>query len=152
MYVRLKNKLNAARQLSISDWQMFIKIWCMLLLVDLRLRVSPFANLQRWAAEISPASVTTPYQTEEDSIRNLYLLVDIASRNHLYPMTCLRRSLTLQRILSKRSIQTELRFGVQKAQGELSAHAWLEYAGKPIGEPETLTGQYITLVGNQTKI
>jgi len=62
-------------------------------------------------------------------------------------MTCLRRSLVLQRMLGRRSIPAELRLGVRKEEGQLKAHAWLEYQGQPVGEAEDLEEKYWGLVG-----
>jgi hypothetical protein len=68
--------------------------------------------------------------------------VDRAARSHLYPMRCLRRSLVIQSLLARRGIRTELRFGVRKDDGELSAHAWLEYEGEVVVEPQAITERY----------
>jgi hypothetical protein len=57
-------------------------------------------------------------------------------------MTCLRRSLVLQKMLSKRGIATELKIGVRKEAGQLSAHAWVEYQGKSLGEIERVNEQF----------
>jgi len=35
-----------------------------------------------------------------------------------------------------RELPTQLRIGVRKDQGKLAAHAWVEYQGHAIGEPE----------------
>ena len=60
-------------------------------------------------------------------------------------MTCLRRALTLQRLLAKRGISTELKIGARKDNGQLNAHAWLEYQGQIIGEPEEITERFSVL-------
>jgi hypothetical protein len=60
-------------------------------------------------------------------------------------MTCLRRALTLQKLLAQRHVATELKIGVQKENGQFSAHAWLEYQGQPLGEPEKITEKFKAL-------
>ena len=47
--------------------------------------------------------------------------------------TCLSRSLALRKILDWKGIQTDLRIGVDNADREFRAHAWLEFNGRPIG-------------------
>ena len=79
------------------------------------------------------------------AIQRLRLLVDVAGRNHLYPMGCLRRSLVLQWLLGRHGILTNLQIGVQKEADELNAHAWLEYNGRPIGEPDSIATRYDSL-------
>jgi hypothetical protein len=48
-----------------------------------------------------------------------------------YPLraTCLKKSLVLYRILRRRGVPAELRLGVRKAEGDFTAHAWVESRG-----------------------
>jgi len=78
-------------------------------------------------------------------IRRSSDFVELAARNHIYPMTCLRRSLAMQTLLSKRGVNTDLFIGVRRNQEKLEAHAWLEYQGQPIGEKDPPTGQFTPL-------
>ena len=141
----LRNKIRAALKLSPSDWLLLLQAWWLLLVVDLGLRALSFPRLQAWAAGNAPDRAAPTPANVGETIRMANHMVKLASRNHLYPMTCLRRSLTMQRLLARRGVATELRFGVQKEAGQLQAHAWLEHAGTPIGEPETLSERYATL-------
>ena len=142
----LKDKIDAARRLSPSEWQLLAQAWILLLPVDLGLRVMPFPRLRAWASRVAPGSNGLTRAEVEAIIRQTSRMVQIASRNHLYAMTCLRRSLVTQRLLARRGIVTDLRFGVQKEGGQLQAHAWLEYERIPIGEPETLSERFIPFV------
>jgi hypothetical protein len=54
--------------------------------------------------------------------------------------TCLSRSIALRQLLRRKGIDSEFRIGVDKKDGEFSAHAWLEYDGHPIGE--NITADY----------
>lgn len=69
----------------------------------------------------------------------------MAAHHHLGAKTCLRTSLVLQTLLLRRGIQTELRIGVRKLGSELCAHAWLEYAGAPIGQPGDIATSFLPL-------
>ena len=75
-------------------------------------------------------------------IQSLNTAVERARHNHIYPMTCLRRSLALQKMLANHGIAATLKIGVQKMDGELVAHAWIESQGQRIGEPERITEDY----------
>ena len=134
-------KLRSASRLSPADWLLFIQAWVWLLLFDLELRIRPFPYLQTFAARLTPLPPPSPAQIAS-LIRRLMAAVDRARYNHLYPMTCLRRALTLQKLLAKRGIPVELKIGVRKQDGQLSAHAWLEYQGQPLGEAETITEKF----------
>lgn len=140
----LVHKLHNASQLSPQDWLFFIEAWFWLLIFDIRLRTQPFPKLQAYAAQLATHSSLSPEQTRKllFSINNA---VDHARYNHLYPMTCLRRSLALQKMLSERGISTELKIGVQKDAKQIIAHAWVEYQGKPVGEREHISEQFSPL-------
>ncbi len=144
MMTIMRHKLRSAFRLSSAEWLLFIQAWVWLLLFDIGLRIRPFPVLQAYAARLSTHSAPPPEQTE-GLILTLKTAVDRARYNHLYLMTCLRRSLALQKMLAQRGIATELKIGVQKELGMLSAHAWVVYQGKPIGEPEKIMDQYMTL-------
>ena len=138
------HKLRSAFRLSPADWLYFFQAWVWLLLFDIRLRTRPFPELQAFAAQLSPRVAPSPEQTG-NLIDALRLAVDHARYNHLYPMTCLRRALALQKMLGQRGIAVELKIGVRKDDGQLNANAWLEYQGRPLGEPEKITERFSAL-------
>ena len=138
------HKLCSAFRLSRAEWSLFLQAWVWLLLFDIGLRTHPFPRLQIFAARLSTRPALPSEQTE-GLILALKTAVDRARYNHLYSMTCLRRSLALQKMLAQRGVATELKIGVRKELSMLSAHAWVEYRGKPIGEPEKVTVQYTPL-------
>jgi hypothetical protein len=144
----VRKKLQYARTLSLNDWFFLLQAWWMLLLVDLGLRLIAFIKLQKMLAKSQRRRQGRAF-TQDMAIAEIQRerrLVRIASRRHFYPMTCLRRSLTLQWLLARRGIATELRIGVKKSAAQkLEAHAWLEYNRLPIGEPEKITEQYAIL-------
>jgi hypothetical protein len=67
---------------------------------------------------------------------------------------CLPRSLVLWHFLRDRGTPVEIRLGVAKrADGSLSAHAWVEFDGSPLNEGADLFERYAvlpTLVGRMT--
>lgn len=143
-------KMRSASRLSLAEWFLFIQAWIWLLVFDAGLRTRPFPVLQAYARRLSNHPAAPPGQTE-GWILALKNAVDRACTNHLYPMTCLRRSLTLQKMLAQRGIAAELKIGVYKEAGVLNAHAWVEVQGRPVGEPEKVTDRYIPLRQYQTK-
>ena len=140
------NRIKAASRFSLSDWNAFIGVWIQLLVADIGLRTLPFARVRNWAANGADENVVLSPKEIQDLICRYHRMVMIASRNHIYTMTCLRRSLALQRALGRRGVITSLRFGVQVEDSELKAHAWLEHDETPVGEPEALTERYAALV------
>ena len=138
----MRNKLSAARSLSMEEWKIFWQAWLLLLAVDWGLRLLPFRVVRGWLGR----GVGRKEETEgvEEVIERTWRMVDIAARNHVYAMTCLRRALALQRLLARQNIYTDLRFGVKK-EGILQAHAWLEYQGYPVYEAKGIMADFSSL-------
>lgn len=136
--------LNTASRLSAADWMLLLQAWTWLLLFDIGLRTRPFPDLQTFAARLVPRPTAPPEQIERQ-LRVLRTAVARAGNHHLYPMTCLRRALTLQKLLARRGIAAELKIGVHKSDNQFDAHAWLEYQGKPLGEPEQVVERFSIL-------
>lgn len=142
----MRRKLRTAQALSPGEWWLLVQAWMSLLAADIALRVLPLGRVQRLLAlgvgrAAPPVSAATPAviaSTQQNVAR--------AARHHLYPMRCLRRSLALQGMLRRRGIETVLQIGVRKQGEGIVAHAWLEYDGQALGEPETLTADFLPLV------
>jgi hypothetical protein len=143
------HKLRRASRLSFAEWLLFIQAWGWLLFFDIGLRINSFPVLQAYAARLS-VRPALPEQTT-GLILALKTAVDRARYNHLYPMTCLRRSLALQKMLALRGIPTELKIGVSKKVDVLNAHAWVEFQGRPVGESEKIVDHYMPLRQYQIK-
>jgi hypothetical protein len=124
------------------------RAWSLLLVTDLGLRALPFHRLQK-ALSVNGKEGGGPVSAE--TIERLSQLVGIAARNHLCEMSCLRRSLVLQRMLSSLGIETNLQFGVNREDSNtINAHAWLEYEGQVIGESQRPSGRFASLVPQET--
>jgi hypothetical protein len=133
-------KLRSASHFSQSEWQYLAQAWFWLLFFDIGLRTRSFSALQQYAAEMRHTD-ESPVRTQA-LIQSLNTAVERARHNHIYPMTCLRRSLALQKMLGNHGIVATLKIGVQKMDGKLVAHAWIESQGQRIGEPERITEDY----------
>jgi hypothetical protein len=144
MLLTLRRKLRRARALTRHDWGILARSWFLLLTIDLGLRLLSFKKVQ--ALLQIGASARSTSDDPASLIRRLGWLVAIAARHHLYPMTCLRRSLALQRLLAGSGVAADLRLGVRKQDGALQAHAWLEWDGQPVGEAG-LNSSFLVLKG-----
>lgn len=101
--------------------------------VSLRLRgYNPtFASLQR-RLEGVPVAANAGNEPVFKTNRMIHAAV------HYSPLhfTCLEESLCLWYLLRKQGISPQLRIGVRKANGKFEAHAWVEYAGEAVNQPE----------------
>jgi hypothetical protein len=139
----MKAKLRTLLSFSARDWILLAQAWSLLLVLDIGLRVLPFRKVQGW--------IKSPDQKEISTVKAARIIqrssdfVDLAARHHLYPMTCLRRSLALQWLLSRSGLDTSLQFGVRRENGKLQAHAWLEHQGQVIDKTPIPIEQYANL-------
>lgn len=77
-----------------------------------------------------------------DKLTRIGYLVNSAARHVLPIGNCLTRSLYLQRLLARRGVPTDLHIGVQLSDGQLLAHAWVEYAGHPLNDAPDVAERY----------
>lgn len=138
----MKRKLDTIRALSRAEVCTLAAAWLLLLVADFGLRLVPLADVRRWLASAAALVPRRPALAPE----RLHRLVGAASRHHLYPMHCLQRSLCLEALLGRRAAM--LRIGIRRqARRELAAHAWVELAGRPVGEPAAVRGGFLSLEG-----
>jgi hypothetical protein len=136
-------RLRRLRALPAPDRSLLLRAWAALLLVDLGLRTLGYARLRRCLERGWP-----PTRKPSSDPETVARTVDRAARHHLYPMRCLQRSLALEHLLRRSGHAAGIRFGVRRAgaDGELSAHAWVEVDGRPLGEPGAIESRFARLV------
>lgn len=147
----MKRKLDAALTLSVHDWLVLAQAWLLLLVFDLSVRLLPFHRVQKVAALAMKGEGEQRGSQVLRAVEKTEHLVSIAGRYHLYPMHCLPRALVLQWLLGRQGIGTELRIGVRKEMAQLSAHAWLEYKGQPLGEPQDIALRFVPLAAAEAE-
>lgn len=117
--------------------------WWRLLVSDLGLRLRPERTLERALAE--PAGGPPVAAVDADAIARA---VASAANHHLWPMRCLPRSIALRRMLAGHGVAARVRIGVRREAGVLAAHAWVEVAGRAIGEPEPVEERFVAMLGS----
>ncbi len=84
------------------------------------------------------ASAETPQSEASESNRaqaeRVARAVGTAARHGLVRGNCLSRSLLLWRMLERRGIPAEIRFGVRNGDNAMEAHAWVEQDGRSLGD------------------
>ena len=132
MLSSFRHKVFVVQNISIAEWLLLVESWWMLLGFYLALLFVSYDRLNKWTPPLSrKISNSFAYQAFAERLKRL---VDISSRLHLLPMTCLVRSLALRWMLNKRGIPVQLCIGVSKTLIGMHAHAWVEINGQPIGD------------------
>lgn len=118
--------------LTSAQQRLFLRAWVLLLAVHLGLRFSSLAKVHDWLGRgLKPA----PAPAEPSRMAwETWRIVESAGRHHLVKMSCLRRSLALQRLLAERGLRVGVFIGVRKEHDRLLAHAWIEVEGEAVGE------------------
>jgi hypothetical protein len=121
-----------------------------LLRVDLGLRVLGFSRVRAFPRRRAHRAMSgeSP-ELSLEAIEHTCELVALMGRHHLYPMSCLTRALASRRILAGQGIWLPLRIGVRREKGQLRAHAWLEYQGRPVGEPADVETAFRPLLARE---
>jgi hypothetical protein len=126
-----------------GDRRLLCEAWWELLVVSLRLRISPRRVLARALARGGEDGPTG----NSPAASGIAQAVGSAAAHHLWTMTCLPRALTLLSMLGRRGIPARLRIGVRRAESGIAAHAWVEHGGAPLGEPEEVPKRFAPLLG-----
>jgi hypothetical protein len=124
------------RALSIRDRLNLLLFSALLPLVDAGLRGMGYRRFRGFLAA-HPRQLAKYRGTEIEAIevsKHISYLVSVASGYGLFHFSCLRRSLLIWWLLRRKGIQTDLRIGVKKQEGQLYAHAWIKLGNEIIND------------------
>ena len=99
------------------------------------------AALSRW-----PGPRASGFSSEAEAYaraRSVARVVAIAAGRGPVRATCLRRSLLVWWLLRRDGIQTQVKVGVQHGLEGFQAHAWVEFLGRPLGEPDDVAARFL---------
>jgi hypothetical protein len=127
------NFLRKLRSLRPVGRRILLQAACALPLVALALRLFGFARvyaaLGRWTGHARPPADRRAW------VEGTRHLIRYLAEQGPYRGNCLSQSLVLWWLLRRRGIEADLRFGVRTEEGQLHAHAWVEYQGQPLNAP-----------------
>ena len=122
------------RSLSAPERRELLLALVLLPAIEIALRVGGLRLVHR---AIGPKSCTRGDSGRRGALGapELARLVAAAARWGPCRPSCMVRSLTLQCLLKRHGLDSQLRLGVRKAGRRLEAHAWVEHQGRPLIEP-----------------
>lgn len=118
------------RRLSGSDRSVLLRLALLVPLIELGLRIVGFKLVLNPLRKFAVARQTIASPAAE--IARHVRLLSLFHRQLPFTGNCLARSLALWYLLQRRGIVTEVRFGVRKQEGQIAAHAWVEYGGESL--------------------
>jgi len=115
-----------------------------LLAVALGLRLLGLPRLRRLLSAEAPRPSRLTHAEAEEA-RRLAVAVERAAGFRWFRVSCLPRALVLERLLARRGLGSELRFGVLRDDGGVRAHAWVECGGLALDPDPTATERFTPL-------
>lgn len=117
-------------RLTREEQRLVVRALLWLPLISLGLRLFGYGRVQGFLArkDAEPRSMTDAAARARSAAR----LVAAAARRSPTRPTCLPTALTLQWLLRRQGIATDLRLGVRRREGKIEAHAWVEHQGEPL--------------------
>lgn len=129
---RLSRPLRRLASLSPGELVDLLRAQAALVHAQWRAWFVPRGRLLRMTAAALPAPADRATIVEAERLARV---TGWAASYGLFRPTCLVRALALEALLSARGVTgSVVRVGVRRAPAGLEAHAWLELAGRPIGE------------------
>jgi hypothetical protein len=133
----LTERLRRAATLGPRDWLLVAEAWIELARAGVLLRIDS-ARAVRGALEQSPGSGAD----EHDLPPQLLEMFLVASRFHVFRLTCLPKALALKRMLERRRFAPTLRIGARKEAGKLLGHAWVEIDDVPFNDAADVADRF----------
>ena len=137
---RMAARIAKLRALSWRDWKILLAGSFLLPWFWAGSRILGFPRFQAWLDH--GRLVEGPTRTKEE-LAAIGAMISIAARYSPCPANCLTRSLLLGWLLRRRGVCSDLRIGVRLDQGELQAHAWVEYEGEPINDAVDIAQRFM---------
>jgi hypothetical protein len=69
-------------------------------------------------------------------------LVDTCADHYIRPVSCLRRSIALGKLLTRRGLSAAIRIGVTHDGRDFRTHAWLEHGGRVLNDTADVAARY----------
>jgi hypothetical protein len=137
------------RALDSEARKMFRRAAVLLPLVGASLRLRGYKRTQEWLharwVRRNPALPQTT--SSKDIVEKTCRMVRAAVRYGLPGASCLEASLTLWYLLRLQGISASVRIGVRKHTGRFEAHAWVEYEGAALNQPEEVHRHFVPFDG-----
>jgi hypothetical protein len=132
---RVGSGFRELRRLPSSERILFLQAWRDLAASRLRVGVGHVDWTEVMTARPEASPTTSP-----DRLVGLFVA---ACQSLPFGVSCLPKSLALQRFLSRQGVAARLRLGARKIGGEWSGHVWVEREGRLVGDRLELVRQFV---------
>jgi hypothetical protein len=135
--------LTKVQQLSRRERRLLLMALALLPVAVVRTRIS-----RRVPPDVAPDAPPSAGQEPAPAVVAETARMVKAAARVVWGASCLPQSVVVHRLLRREGIATTIRIGVRKSSHALEAHAWVEYAGRPITDPATVHQQFTVLAAD----
>ena len=138
-------RIEQLKALSLEECRLLMFSILLLPIVALSLRMRGYNRTQNSLRRLIPieSDLTEPTEPEIAEARIVSRMVAIAAGHGLYRANCLKQSLVLWWLLSRRGIKSEVVLGAQKdVVDNFNAHAWVECNGINLSDSEEIQQRF----------
>jgi hypothetical protein len=129
-------------QLSWKERSLLLQALILLPLVTLSLKLWGMRRTQSLLAKLPQQTRSVPSAVLLPKVEKTARMVRISARYSVLWTNCLKKSLVLWFLLRRQGIESELRIGVRRDQGEFQAHAWVEYEGIVLNDTQNVRQKF----------
>lgn len=121
-------KLARIKRLSTHDWRLLSRALVLLPTSAFLLKIRGYKRTRIVLSGLSrrKLKVRCPDKSQLELARRVADMVSLAARHGPYRANCLKKSLVTELLLAQEGIPAKLRIGVNRREGRLDAHAWVE--------------------------
>jgi hypothetical protein len=121
-------------------------------LLSVSLRVRGFGGTQASLQRFLPSANQKTNSVREADAALTVRMVRAAVHHGIGSPSCLEESLALWWLLGRQGIVSQLRIGIRKENAKFEAHAWVEFEGAALNEPEDQHHHYAAFEGEVSTI
>ena len=147
-------RINKLLKLSPWDWVMLVMAYRWLIWAKWQMSAGRLVGWEWLEGDRRRGAMNVPGVEDADGprIRRRVRLISVAARYPRRWSWCLQSSLALREWLVQSNVFADLRIGVQKCDGRLQAHAWLEYQGEVLNDSGSEVESYVALQTDRGKL
>lgn len=146
-FPQMWERLRRFRALEPAARGAFLRAAMLLPLLSMSLRVRGFKATQATLQKLLPAANQKTCASPAAGAALTASMVRAAVHYGFGSPSCLEESLALWWLLGRQGIASQLRIGIRKESAKFEAHAWVEFAGAALNEPEARHHHYAAFEG-----
>jgi Transglutaminase-like superfamily len=140
------NSLRKARRLSPGEQRLLAQAMVLLPLARGAVCLLGIKHSQRLLSRLAITS-NQGLPNPEQRAHVIARMVKIAAERRIINANCLQQTLVLWFLLRHHGIDGEICFGARKQEGEVQAHAWVEYFGQALNEDQEVCRHFSPFAG-----